>query len=70
MIEKFETEKYWRTIEYDNLERPVMWEDSTGQKVEYIYKDENDFLGKVKELIPYKPTIIIPRRRKYNTWDK
>ena len=70
MIEEYKNNNYWRTIEYDTLGRPIIWEDSTGQKVIYIYHSDSDTLGEVKEIVPYIPTVIIPRRRKYNTWDK
>ena len=67
--ETFELNDYWRTITYDERGRAIEWEDSTGQKVSYSY-ESNTSLAKVKIINPYTPSVVTPRKRKHNTWDK
>ena len=67
--ELFQLNDYWRTITYDKRGRIIEWNDSTGQKVSYSY-ESNTSLAKVKIINPYTPSVVTPRRRKHNTWDK
>jgi len=43
----------------------VEWEDNWGNGEHYKLVD-----GEWKAIKPYKPQIIIQRKRKHNTWDK
>jgi hypothetical protein len=63
-IEEFKTGSYFRKITY-NGDIMIEWEDNWGNGEHYKLVD-----GEWKALKPYKPQIIIQRKRKHNTWDK
>ena len=63
-IEEFKTGSYFRKITYDG-DIMVEWEDNWGNGEHYKLID-----GQWKALKPYKPLVIIQRKRKHNTWDK
>jgi hypothetical protein len=63
-IEEYKTINYFRKITYEgNI--MVEWEDNYGNGEHYKLIE-----GKWTTLKPYTPLVIIPRRRKSNTWDK
>ena len=63
-IEEFKTGSYFRKITYDG-DIMIEWEDNWGNGEHYKLID-----GEWKAIKPYKPQIIIQRKRKHNTWDK
>ena len=63
-IEEYKTGSYFRKITYDG-DIMIEWEDNWGNGEHYKLID-----GQWKALKPYKPLVIIQRKRKHNTWDK
>ena len=63
-IEEYKTINYFRKITYDG-DIMVEWEDNWGNGEHYKLVD-----GEWKAIKPYKPQIIIQRKRKHNFWDK
>ena len=63
-IEEYTAGNYFRKITYDG-DIMVEWEDNWGNGEHYKLID-----GQWKAIKPYKPQIIIQRKRKHNTWDK
>ena len=63
-IEEIKTGSYFRKITYDG-DIMIEWEDNWGNGEHYKLID-----GEWKAIKPYKPQIIIQRKRKHNTWDK
>jgi hypothetical protein len=61
----FTTGSYFRKITYDDNNVMVEWEDNYGKGEHYKLID-----NKWTPIKSYKPHIVIPRRRKHNTWDK
>ena len=63
-VDLFTSGNYFRKITYkDNV--MIEWEDNWGNGEHYKLIE-----GKWKTIKPYKPQIIIKRKRKHNTWDK
>jgi len=63
-VDLFTTGNYFRKITYDG-DIMVEWEDNWGNGEHYKLID-----NKWTAIKPYTPLVIIPRRRKSNTWDK
>lgn len=63
-IEEYTSGNYFRKITYEGNVM-VEWEDNWGNGEHYKLID-----GEWKALKPYKPLVIIQRKRKHNTWDK
>jgi len=63
-IEEYTTGSYFRKITYEK-DIMVEWEDNWGNGEHYKLID-----GEWKAIKPYKPQVIIQRKRKHNTWDK
>jgi hypothetical protein len=63
-IEEYTSGNYFRKITYEGNVM-VEWEDNWGNGEHYKLID-----GQWKALKPYKPLVIIQRKRKHNTWDK
>jgi len=57
---------YKREITYDDNNNIIEFMDNWGKNSRH-YKMID---GKMVELIKYEPYVVIPRRRKHNTWDK
>ena len=63
-IEEYTSGNYFRKITYEGNVM-IEWEDNWGNGEHYKLID-----GQWKALKPYKPLVIIQRKRKHNTWDK
>jgi hypothetical protein len=57
---------YKREITYDDNNNIIEFKDNWGKNGRHYKKID----GKMVELIKYEPYVVIPRRRKHNTWDK